>query len=199
MQNRADIRAALAEYAVAQATLQLEIAKQYPDIHLGTGYEYDQGDNKWKLLSLNLELPVFNRNQAPIAEARAKREEAAARFQELQTSVLFRIQEAVYAYQNLFARQNVWTLYKSLKEQEEIIEAQMKAGAADSFDSALLRLEHLATKHLINAEMRQGWLAFSRLENALQVSLTLGRVEGLTMPVPGEFIETNPRVAKEKP
>jgi broad specificity phosphatase PhoE len=26
-----------------------EIAKQYPDIHLGPGYQYDQGVNKWTL------------------------------------------------------------------------------------------------------------------------------------------------------
>ncbi len=47
--NRADILAALAEYAASEATLRLEIAKQYPDVHLNPGYEYDQGDNKWGL------------------------------------------------------------------------------------------------------------------------------------------------------
>src|SRR5205807_1898591 len=36
--NRSDILAALAEYAASESALQLEIAKQYPDIHLGPGY-----------------------------------------------------------------------------------------------------------------------------------------------------------------
>ena len=35
--NRADVRGALAEYAASQSALQLEIAKQYPDLHLGPG------------------------------------------------------------------------------------------------------------------------------------------------------------------
>lgn len=69
--GRPDLRAALASYEAAQLALQLEIAKQYPDVHLGTGYEWDQGDSKWKLFSVGVELPVLNRNQGPIAEARA--------------------------------------------------------------------------------------------------------------------------------
>lgn len=49
--NRADILAALAEYA----------ARQYPDAHLNPGYEFDQGDNKW-ILGLSLELPLRTPN-----------------------------------------------------------------------------------------------------------------------------------------
>ena len=37
--NRADVRGALAEYAASQSELQLEIARQYPDVHLNPGYE----------------------------------------------------------------------------------------------------------------------------------------------------------------
>ena len=85
--SRADVLGALAEYAASQAALQLEIAKQYPDIHLQPGYEFDQGDNKWGI-GVSLELPVLNQNQGPIAEAKAKREEAAAKFTELQAKVM---------------------------------------------------------------------------------------------------------------
>jgi outer membrane protein TolC len=77
--SRADLLAALAEYAAAETALRLEIAKQYPDLHLGTGYQFDQGENKWAL-GLTAEIPVLNRNQGPIAEASAKRAEAAARY-----------------------------------------------------------------------------------------------------------------------
>lgn len=68
--NRADVLGALSEYAASEDALRLEIAKQYPDIHLNPGYEYDQGDNKWGV-GLSLELPVLNQNQGPIAEADA--------------------------------------------------------------------------------------------------------------------------------
>lgn len=59
LQNRADILGALADYAATQSALQLEIAKQYPDIHLGPGYQYDEGDNKFTL-AITAEIPILN-------------------------------------------------------------------------------------------------------------------------------------------
>src|SRR5262245_42278730 len=94
---RPDILAALAEYAASQSGLQLELAKQYPDVHLGTGYQWDQGEHKWSL-GIGLELPVFNQNQGPIAEAEAKRIEAAARFEAVQAKALAEIDLALAGY-----------------------------------------------------------------------------------------------------
>jgi outer membrane protein, heavy metal efflux system len=76
--NRADVLAALASYDASQAALQLEIARQYPDLHLGPGYTFDQGARKPGFDFAGIELPIFNRNEGPIAQARARREEAAA-------------------------------------------------------------------------------------------------------------------------
>src|SRR5207249_2670968 len=56
--GRTDILMALAEYAAAQAALQVEVARQYPDVHLGTGYQWDQGDNKWSI-GLGTEIPLL--------------------------------------------------------------------------------------------------------------------------------------------
>ena len=50
--SRADVRGALADYAASQSALQLEIANQYPDVHLGPGYAWNSGnaaDNEWSL------------------------------------------------------------------------------------------------------------------------------------------------------
>ena len=77
--NRSDILGALADYAASQSALQLEIARQFPDMHIGPGYLLDQTDNKWTL-GATLTLPVLNQNQGAIAEAKARREEMAARF-----------------------------------------------------------------------------------------------------------------------
>ena len=98
MMGRADIRSALAEYAASQSALQLEIAKQWPDVHLGSGYEYDQGDSKWSV-GLSVELPALNQNQGGIAEAKARREEAAARFIALQARVVGEIDRAMAGYE----------------------------------------------------------------------------------------------------
>ena len=47
LQSRSDILGALAKYLSAQSALELELAKRVPDFHLGPGYQWDQGDNKW--------------------------------------------------------------------------------------------------------------------------------------------------------
>jgi outer membrane protein, heavy metal efflux system len=38
--NRTDVLRALAEYEASESALQLEIARQYPDIHLGPGFSH---------------------------------------------------------------------------------------------------------------------------------------------------------------
>src|SRR5206468_6717230 len=93
---RSDILAALAKYHAAQSALELEIAKQVPDFHLGPGYQYDQGPNKWTL-AISFELPVFHRNEAAIAEALARRVEAAAQFTLVQSQAIAAIDAAVAA------------------------------------------------------------------------------------------------------
>ncbi|MCX6922147.1 MAG: TolC family protein, partial [Verrucomicrobia bacterium] len=98
LQRRPDVLAALADYAASESALKLEIAKQYPDIHLNTGYEYDQGLQKWGLLGFGVELPLLNRNEGPIAEAEARRKHAAANFEALQAHVIAEIDRAMVVY-----------------------------------------------------------------------------------------------------
>ena len=69
--NRLDLRRSLAQYAAAEAALQLEIAKQYPDINIGPGYTYEE-KHSFFTLGLSTTIPVFNRNEGPIAEAEAE-------------------------------------------------------------------------------------------------------------------------------
>lgn len=92
--NRSDILASLSEYAASQSALQLEIAKQYPDFNLGPNYQLDQTDGKWTI-GLVFDLPIFNRNRGPIAEAEARRRESAARFLALQSQVIGELDAAV--------------------------------------------------------------------------------------------------------
>ena len=91
--RRPDVLAALARYRAAQATLRLEIARQYPSVNIGPGYRYDQGDNKF-MVAVSLPLPILNQNQGPIAHARAARRAAAAEFLSTQARVLGQIERA---------------------------------------------------------------------------------------------------------
>ncbi|RFC37124.1 MAG: Outer membrane protein TolC [Candidatus Nitrotoga sp. LAW] len=96
--NRADLLAALAEYEARQAALQLEIAKQYPDIYVGPGYTFDAGERGFVLPVSGIALPIFNQNQGPIAEAVARRKEVAARVNALQAQAINDTERAVQAY-----------------------------------------------------------------------------------------------------
>ncbi|HEY2953341.1 MAG TPA: TolC family protein, partial [Verrucomicrobiae bacterium] len=58
LHTRSDILASLAEYTASQYALQLEIARQWPDVHIGSGYQWDQGESKWSP-GLTMELPVL--------------------------------------------------------------------------------------------------------------------------------------------
>jgi cobalt-zinc-cadmium efflux system outer membrane protein len=151
LQTRPDILASLAEYAASQSALQLEVAKQYPDVHLQPGYEFDQGDSKWSL-GLTVELPVLNQNQGPITEAKARREEAAARFNALQAKVLAEIDSAVEVFRISETNSNTLrALAQAQADRRDSIAAQLKVGAADQLALLIAQLEY-ATAELVQLE-----------------------------------------------
>lgn len=161
--NRPDILAALAEYAASQSALQLEIARQYPDIQLSPGYEYDQGDDKWSL-GLSVTLPA-NRNRGPIAEARARRDEAAARFNALQAGVVAQIDLALAAYR---------TASRKLTEADAMLaDARRQANTAQ----AMLEIGELSRADLTVLQVRLGESALAELDAALQAQDAAGQLE----------------------
>jgi outer membrane protein, heavy metal efflux system len=68
---------AAAEYEAAEKSLELEVRKQYPDLHIGPGYGNEDGQNQ-VLLGLSVPIPILNANRQGIAQARARREVAQA-------------------------------------------------------------------------------------------------------------------------
>lgn len=166
--RRADVLAGLAEYAAAESALQLEVAKQFPDIHFGPGYQFDQGESKWSL-GLAVELPVLNRNQGPIAEARARREEAAARFLTVQAGVLAEIDRALTARAaatEQLARQNQIT--QLARDRLASVQALVNAGAADQLDLVGAQLEAAAAELAALEARLQLQRAEGQLADALQ-------------------------------
>jgi outer membrane protein, heavy metal efflux system len=171
LSSRSDILAALADYAAADAELRLQIARQYPDLHLNPGYQFDQGDNKWTL-GMTFELPALNQNQGPIAEALGRRDEAGARFTELQAKVIGEIDRASAAYQAAGEQLTTTeTLVAAERQQQQSVEAQLKAGAADSLDELNAQLElRVATLAELDGQARLQQ-ALGALEGALQQPL----------------------------
>lgn len=85
--TRRDVLKAVVDYDLAESALRLEIAKQYPEIHLGPGYTYDHGVAKLPF-NLGLVLPPPDLNRAAIAQAEAKRAEAGRSLEAVQASAL---------------------------------------------------------------------------------------------------------------
>jgi outer membrane protein, heavy metal efflux system len=171
--NRADVLAGLAEYAASEASLRLEIAKQYPDIHINPGYEYDQGDNKWGV-GLSLELPVLNQNQGPIAEAEARRVEKAAAFNAIQAKALSEIDHAMAAYTQ--AREKSSTadaLLAGVEQQERRLKGRFQAGDISRGEWLSGQVE-LASVRLARAKViAEAQQALGDLEQALQSPLQI--------------------------
>jgi outer membrane protein TolC len=164
LRSRPDILGALADYSASQAALQLQIAKQYPDIRLQPGYQFDQGDNKWSL-GMVVDLPIFHQNQGPIAEAKARREEAAARLVALQTRVLAEIDRATEVLR--VTKQTAATL-RSLAEAQgqhlHSVTAQFKAGAVDQLEVLNAQSESVAAE-LVQLD---GHLKFQQAVGAME-------------------------------
>ena len=164
LQNRIDLRRILAEYAAAESALELEVAKQYPDVHLGPGYAYDQGENKFTI-GFSLSLPVFNRNEGPIAAAEARRAEVAARFLALQAGIIGETEQALERYRSALA---------------ELDQTQAYAFGIDARTSALRRALEVGEEDalaLAGAEVQGAVAARARLDALLKAQAALGALE----------------------
>ncbi len=166
--SRSDILGALSKYAAVESSLQLEITKQYPDIHIGPGYEYDQGDNKWSL-GFSISLPILNRNQGPIAEAEARRKEAETRFIVLQSRIIGEIDRAFAGYCSALQKLETADSLQSTKEKQlQSIQTMFNAGETDrlsflSSQSELYSIALLQLDALANSQQ-----SLSLLEDAVQ-------------------------------
>ena len=87
---RADVLRSMAAYDQAESDLGGEVAKQWPDVHIGPGYTWERGLVKLPF-ALGLTLPGFDLNRGAIAAAEARREEAGIHLE----AVIARAQAAV--------------------------------------------------------------------------------------------------------
>jgi len=178
--NRLDIRRALAEYAASEAALRLEIARQYPDFALGPDYAFEEGAHLFSVV-LRLALPVFDRNQGPIAEAHARREEMAAQFLAVQAAGIAQSEQALARY-NAALQQvaQAAQLLRQARAQEQATHNAFQAGASDrvAWNGAQLQSAITAVAEL--AALHGAQQALGDLENAVQRPLTPGDIQPLS-------------------
>ena len=184
--QRADVRGALADYAASQSALQLEIANQYPNLDIGPGYEWNNGNvgDSMFTLGATVTLPIFNQNQGPIAEAEAKRTQAAAHFLKIQSDAIAEIDGALAGYHA--ALQQVATakdLRDSSQKRLDSFRAQAKAGELEPQEVATAEVEFATTSQDRLNALVQAQQALGKLEDAVQNPLTLPK-EVLEVAVP---------------
>ena len=185
--HRSDVQTLLADYAAAEAALALEVANQYPNLTVGPGYEWDAGRHRYMLLPA-VDLPIFNQNQGPIAQAWARREQAAARFTALQTQIIDSLDGANAIYR---ATNQTLATADALLNGEQDRERQtlqlFKAGEIDRPALLSVQLERIAAQESRFDVIVQQRQALAAVEDALQHPFF-----GSALPADAE---TNPRTA----
>ena len=139
--SRLDLRAKLAEFRAADAAWRAEVAKRYPDLALGPGYMYDQGDRK-VTFSLSFELPIHSHNAGAIARARAERDRVTAEAEILQDAVLAEVDKA--ADQLLQARAQLDAARSLVQQSQGLLNRDIEREQAGELDRPAILTSRIA-------------------------------------------------------
>ena len=173
--HRIDVRRTLVEYAVADASLRLEIARQYPDLQLTPTYGFEEGFARYTFGAVSA-LPVFNRNEGPIQIAEARRQQVEARFRALESQAIGEMGRALALYQSAWnewreGSERVTTLQR---EREQAARRALAVGQGDRLSLTLAQLEtNIAAVAQLDALVRVQ-TALAALENSVQQPLESG-------------------------
>lgn len=184
--NRLDIRIALERYAVAEAKLKLEIAKQYPDIVISPGYAYEFGDKIWSL-GLSSLMTILTKNKLAIAEATQLREVEAKQFEALQANVISEVNVAnARLTQSAQLLDNKKNLYQQQQANTRRMDNRLRAGESDRLELTYAKLEEVIAEQQIALASLQLATSANDLENAIQAPLadstiTNEKIENLTI------------------
>ena len=165
-----DIGRYLSEARLRESEVTLALASAKPGLELGVGLRRLQGTRDTALtFSLALPLPVHNRNQGLVAEARARREGAEAG----RDAALVKARTALFGH------------YRELVDRRREVEA-LAQRALPSAESALKNTEYAYERgrygylELVDAQRELLSVRRSLIEAATQYHLTLIEIERLT-------------------
>ena len=154
LRTRADVGAAVTGYALAEADLRLEVARQYPDLTIGPGLAWDQGVLRW-LLSFGSPGILQRVHRGPIAEAQARRAVQAARVERMQDSVLAAVDSAVAACQTVaFEVDAAAAAERSAAEALRLTDTAYQRGETGRTEIAFARLALVRATNVVHAARR---------------------------------------------
>jgi len=128
--NSLSLRKLLANYAVSESELKLEIAKQYPDFHFNPAYIYDVGNNIWSL-GIDSALSSPEKNKIFINKAKKNRALEAKKIYAYQLDILNQAENLQPIFQN---KKNELDQTKSLVEAKNRLSQQLN----ELFDRGIL-------------------------------------------------------------
>lgn len=164
--HRADIRRTLAEYAAADALVQLEIARQYPDLQFTPSYSFEEGFARYLLNVAIQPLQGRRRTKVLVSQAEAEREHSAKQFEALQAHAIGEMDRALEQYKAAYA---AWQtagarLVEIQTQRETAARRALEVGEGDRLGLAVVRLESIMA-------------ARAKLDALSRVATALGAVE----------------------
>jgi outer membrane protein, heavy metal efflux system len=202
LNNHPELARIRAKYEVSERALHLEIARQYPDFHIGPNFMRETGEKKTSLgLTLGIELPLFDRNQQGVATAKGDRDAVRIRYEVAANRALTELERAYQDY--LFAMEKLKLLTEKVlpKAQSNIETARksLEAGMTDALKfletergQRAVQLEALETE----LSLRRAWVD---LEKAVGYPLQLFPGESVqSQPSAIQGANSNPSNSKEK-
>lgn len=181
--NRLDVRQALAQYRAAETALQFQIARQHPNFQIGPGYQFEEG-HSFFLPTFSVTLPVFNRNQGPIAEAESRRKQAADNLLAIQARVIAESGQALAQYRAAYAQLHdaLQVLASFRRVQDPMSRQQLAAGETDWLSLNAVLLQGSAAAQVWLTSLFQAQAALGALEGAVQKPLEPGDNVPLVLP-----------------
>ena len=167
--NRRDVLRAVVDYDLAESALRLEVAKQYPEIHLGPGYTWERGLTKLPF-NLGLVLPPTDLNRAAIAQAEAKRAEAGRSLESVQAAALGEIDQARAALVSAM-RSEAQIIDRDLPTARRLAAATARsaqAGETDKVDALQAQAATIEAQLAHSDALKTSALAVVDLENGLR-------------------------------
>ncbi|MBW8812842.1 MAG: TolC family protein [Caulobacterales bacterium] len=167
--SRRDVLRAVADYDLAENALRLEVAKQYPEVRIGPGYQYDHGVDKLPF-NLSLVLPSYDLNRRAIDQAETARAAAGRTLEAVQADALAAVDTAAAALAAAQADRSriADRAVPAAHEAAAAAARALRAGEGDRTDDLAARAAELdAELTLLDARRTQA-LAAADLEDALR-------------------------------
>ena len=167
--GRHELRALEAAYQRSELELELAVQRQFPSLQLGLGLEREAGGDSFLGPAIGLEFPLFDRNQAEIAEKTVARDRARAEY----VATLHRLRADAYD-----ARARLGTARREIEAQERDVLPKVRRNQ-DLIEGAF-QLGEVGVLDWVTAQQRALRAQRTYLETLLRYQRSVIEIEAAT-------------------